>query len=334
MISEFLSDISELLERLGRLTLPFKRCAEVVQRINTLTDERRWKENELRSLPVRQPATRKNKATQTRLRAEINDTRKTVEELLAPCVSADTEFQKILADVKGALNNLPEDCPQQFQDIRCEVESLPLWINILTPITLRLGTTHRELFELKRALGNFLAQETGVIDQPGPPGIPAITPDVTASVPEPAVESIGQSALPAAYPSAYPANILGLDAQRLESGPRATGPTHPNETPSVPRIPAVSLDATKGGEDIHGLRQADEQSEQSDSEKKRERQAIYRSLAELYKGQRKKMTERILAKEANPKWNTRDPIALWKQLKERSGDDLRIRETIERLKKT
>jgi hypothetical protein len=61
-----------------------------------------------------------------------------------------------------------------------------------------------------------------------------------------------------------------------------------------------------------------------------ERKTIYSDYARDCKRASVKMTERILATLVNPNWQTRDPIAKWKQGKDRPGDDAKIRAVIKK----
>jgi hypothetical protein len=59
-----------------------------------------------------------------------------------------------------------------------------------------------------------------------------------------------------------------------------------------------------------------------------ERASIYDDYKKACRAVHVKMTETKLANQANPKWSTRDPVAKWKQLKDRPGDDALIRAAI------
>jgi hypothetical protein len=63
-----------------------------------------------------------------------------------------------------------------------------------------------------------------------------------------------------------------------------------------------------------------------------DRKTLYRLLRSECKTAGVKMDERTLAKRVNPNWNTRDPIAKWKQGKDRRGDDTIIRDKIAKLR--
>jgi len=67
------------------------------------------------------------------------------------------------------------------------------------------------------------------------------------------------------------------------------------------------------------------------AELKRERKNAYAELKRCYSDHGQEMTEKILALEANAKWNTRDPVAKWKRLQDRPGDDSLIRSAMKRL---
>ena len=62
-----------------------------------------------------------------------------------------------------------------------------------------------------------------------------------------------------------------------------------------------------------------------------ERRAAYDAYKRKCKKAGLKMTEKELARLANPAWNTRDPVTKWKQGKDRPGDDRRIRRAMEKV---
>ena len=62
-----------------------------------------------------------------------------------------------------------------------------------------------------------------------------------------------------------------------------------------------------------------------------ERRAAYDAYKRKCKKAGLKMTEKELARLANPAWNTRDPVMKWKEGKDRSGDDRLIRRAMEKV---
>jgi hypothetical protein len=62
-----------------------------------------------------------------------------------------------------------------------------------------------------------------------------------------------------------------------------------------------------------------------------ERKSAYDAYKRICKDAGVKMTEKHLARLANPAWNTRDPVMKWKAGKDRPGDDGRIRRALQKV---
>jgi hypothetical protein len=102
-----------------------------------------------------------------------------------------------------------------------------------------------------------------------------------------------------------PQGIAGSEAKTT-----AVTPTAPTGAPSPQQEPVEGPESPKVTPD------------------RDERSTTYLSYVRACKERSVKMTEARLANLANRNWSTRDPVAKWKQLKDRSGDDALIRAAI------